>query len=94
MRKLWLVQNSYIDSLVRRFNPPILEEYPPTPLLEPAADNEVPTRQNIRLYQYLVGSCLYPTVMTRPDSSKVVSMIAAHLQKLTNAHINAAKYAI
>ena len=56
-RKLWLVQDSYIESLVKRFNLPIPRKYPSTPLLsklEPADDDEVPSRQDILLYQQLL----------------------------------------
>ena len=83
--------------MVKRFNLPILGKYPSTPLLsklEPVTDNKMPSRQDILLYQQLVGSYLYPTVMTRPDGSKVASMLATHLQKPTKAHIEAAKHAI
>ncbi|KAI3120209.1 hypothetical protein CBS147326_9557 [Penicillium roqueforti] len=86
-----------LKCLVKRFNLPILGRYPSTPLLsklDPAGEDEVPSRQDILLYQQLVGSYLYPTVMTRPDGSKAASMLATHLQKPTKAHIEAAKHAI
>lgn len=96
-RKIWLVQDSYIDSLVKRYNLPILENYPTTPFqgrLDPAPDDYVPPRQDILLYQQLVGSYLYPTCMTRPDGSKAASMLATYLSKPSKAHIEAAKHAI
>ncbi|RDW86563.1 uncharacterized protein DSM5745_03205 [Aspergillus mulundensis] len=97
-RRIQLLQDSYIDSLQAKYNLTAPSRIPKTPLptekLTPAPPDYTPTKQDILLYQQLVGSFLYPTTMTRPDASKAASELAQHMMRPTKTHIEAAKYAI
>src|SRR5450432_4365028 len=72
-RKLWLVQDSYIDKLAEKFNI-TANKVPKTPL--PSAElipfDRIATPQQIHGYQQRVGSINFSIVITRLDVSKLV----------------------
>ena len=74
--KLWLVQDSYIEKLVERFNingPPAKTPLSPQELhtFEGTA-----TPEQILGYQQRIGSCLYAAIQTRPDISFTVAKLS------------------
>ena len=90
-RKLWLIQDSYIDKMAGKFNI-TANKVPKTPLpsieLVPYEGNA--TAQQIYGYQQRVGSLNYAAVITRPDISKAVSKLSEFLQNPSPLHIAAA----
>ena len=90
-RKLWLVQDSYIDKMAEKFNI-TANKAPKTPLpsteLVPYEGNA--TAQQIYGYQQRVGSLNFPAVVTRPDISKAVSKLSEFLRNPSPLHIAAA----
>ena len=92
-RKLWLVQDSYIDKMAEKFNITTSNnKTPKTPLpsteLVPYEGNA--TAQQIYGYQQRVGSLNFAAVVTRPDISKAVSKLSQFLQNPSPTHIAAA----
>jgi hypothetical protein len=90
-RKLWLIQDSYIDKLGERFNCATVVKPPKTPIMT----NLVPitgtaTPQQIYGYQQKVGSLNFAAIISRPDISKTVSKLLEFLQNPSPNHITAA----
>ena len=90
-RKLWLVQDSYIDKMAGKFNIKT-NRGPKTPLpsIELVPHDGTATAQQTYGYQQRVGSLNYSAVITRPDISKAVSKLAEFLQNPSPIHITAA----
>jgi Reverse transcriptase (RNA-dependent DNA polymerase)/Pol polyprotein, beta-barrel domain len=90
-RKLWLVQDSYIDKMAEKFNI-TANNVPKTPLpsTELVPYEGTATAQQIYGYQQRVGSINFPAVVTRPDISKAVSKLSEFLQNPSPQHIAAA----
>ena len=92
-RKLWLIQDSYIDKLADRFNITSSKKPPKTPLpsteLVPYEGNATP--EQIYNYQQRVGSANFSATITRPDISKAVSKLSEHLQNPSPQHIAASQ---
>src|ERR1700722_3710854 len=90
-RKLWLIQDSYIDKLAEKFNV-IANKVPKTPLpsTELVPYNRIATAQQIYAYQQRVGSINFAAVITRPDISKSVSKLSEFLRNLSPLHVAAA----
>jgi hypothetical protein len=81
-RKLWLVQDSYMDTLAAKFN---LEHAAKalTPV-HVTARNFIPHQQNsspneILPYQKKIGSAIYPGVITCPDIAYAAGLLACLL---------------
>lgn len=80
-RKLWLVQDSYINKVVSRFH---LEHAPmaycpltTTSPIKPFSGQA--SAENIHLYQQKVGSVLYSSVISRPDIAFAASRLRQYL---------------
>ena len=89
-RKLWLVQDSYIEKLADKFN--ITSNWTPkTPIssTELTPFDGTATAQQIYAYQQRVGSVNFPAVITRPDISKSVSKLSEFLMNPGPKHIDA-----
>ena len=89
-RKLWLIQDSYIEKLAGKYNITVnLNRVPKTPLpsteLVPFEGNA--TAQQIYGYQQRVGSINFSAVITRLDVSKSVSILSEFLQNPSPTHI-------
>jgi hypothetical protein len=90
-RKLWLVQDSYIDKLAGKFNI-TANKTPKTPLpsTELVPYDGTATAQQIYGYQQRVGSLNFSAVITRPDISKAVSKLSEFLRNPSPQHVAAA----
>jgi hypothetical protein len=94
-RKLWLIQDSYIDKLRERFNVNTAGKIPKTPIamdLIPYTGTATP--QQIYGYQQKVGSLNFAAIITRPDISKPVSKLSEFLKNPSPAHHAAADQAL
>jgi hypothetical protein len=90
---LWLIQDSFIEKVVNKFD---LDQksggrYPAVPLVENslAQSAEDPNHQRTQLYQQLVGSLAYISTFTRPDVARAHSVLAQHLQNPGQKHLSA-----
>ena len=90
---LWLIQDSFIEKVVNKFD---LDQksggrYPAVPLVENslAHSTEDPNHQRTQLYQQLVGSLAYISTFTRPDVARAHSVLARHLQNPGQKHLSA-----
>jgi len=93
---IWLIQDSYIDKVVKKFS---LDQtsggkYPAVPLVENTLvqSSEEQNYQRTQLYQQLVGSLAYISTFTRPDVARAHSVLARHLQNPGQKHLSAAKH--
>ena len=86
-RKIWLCQDSYIESLVETFHLQS-SKYPHTPMLtdelHPYEGQASP--QEIYSYQRKVGSVQYAATITRPDASRTVQKLAEFLTNPSPQH--------
>jgi hypothetical protein len=92
LRKLWLVQDSYIDKLAERFNIMVKNKPPKTPLpsTELIPYDGTATAQQTYAYQQRVGSVNFAAVISRPDISKSISTLSRFLQNPSETHLAAA----
>ena len=92
LRKLWLIQDSYISKLAEKFNITCKNKPPRTPLppTELIPYDGTATAQQIYAYQQRVGSINFAAVISRPDISKSVSMLSHFLQNPSEKHLTAA----
>jgi hypothetical protein len=93
---IWLIQDSFIDKVVNKFD---IDQksggrYPAVPLVENGLplSTEEPNHQRTQLYQQLVGSLAYISTFTRPDVARAHSVLAQHLQNPGQKHVSAAKH--
>ena len=97
-RTISLSQQSYIDTIIRRFN---LHEAKaiPTPIVPGIsysskggpADKTEAARMDKTPYRQAIGSLMYVAVTTRPDISFAVSMLSQFLENPREAHWEAVK---
>jgi hypothetical protein len=93
IRKLWLIQDSYIDSFAQKYKVSNTSN-PKTPLPAIALipyDSQT-TQQQIYGYQQRIGSLNFLGVFTRPDIARACSKLAEFLQNPSPQHIAAAKH--
>ncbi|KAI1000382.1 hypothetical protein K3495_g7810 [Podosphaera aphanis] len=91
-RKMWIVQNGYIDRISKSYNlqasltkiSPLAPDYDMSPNLGPKL-----TADLIQNFQRKVGSAIYAAICTRPDIALAVSMCADHLINPAIRHIHA-----
>ena len=91
-RKMWLVQENYINRISKTYNINSTKQIM-TPL---AVDYDMSRNEDeklsshlIQLYQRKVGSAIYASICTRPDIALAVSMCADHLLNPAVRHLNA-----
>jgi len=90
-KKLWLCQDSYINSIAARYN--LTERAPvftPLPMEELQKYDGVATPREIHLYQQKVGSSGYATTITRVDAAKATAKLAQFLTNPGPQHQQAA----
>ena len=88
LRKLWLVQDSYIDYIVRKFG---CEHLPRayTPITHIPRKNLSKIRATARqMLEYLsrIGSVIYPSVVTRPDIAFACSVLSSFSSNPSQEH--------
>ncbi|KGO52525.1 hypothetical protein PEX2_081360 [Penicillium expansum] len=89
-KKLWLCQDSYIESMAMKYNL-VTARNVGLPLgIEPLVPYDgVATPSQIHGFQAKVGSAQYTTTITRPDAAKATSKVAEFLTNPGPKHINA-----
>lgn len=93
-RKLWILQDSYIDKLQKRFNITIIKApRAPIPAGLTAYDGKATTEQ-IFAFQQRTGSLNWPAVITRPDIARAVSKLCQFQLNPSPDHIRAAEQAL
>ncbi|KAI1663301.1 Pol protein [Pyrenophora tritici-repentis] len=95
-KKIWLMQDSFIDKVAAKYN--IAQEstkYPAVPLVDGniGLSTEEPDEQRTKLYQELVGSLAYIATYTRPDVAQTHSELSRYLQNPGQKHVSAAYHA-
>src|SRR5436309_16142097 len=87
-RKLWLVQDSYIDKIAKKYNITLSTKPPKTPL--PTTDlvpyEGIAIAQEIYAYQQRIGNMNFNAIITRPDISKTMSKLLEFLQNPSPIH--------
>jgi hypothetical protein len=91
-KKLWLVQDSYVDGLCAKFKVDTTSKTPKTPLpTTPLLPFEgTATEEQIYAYQQRVGSINYPAIITRPDIARAASKLSEFLQNPSPDHLQSA----
>jgi len=93
---IWLIQDSFIDKVVNKFDLDLKSggRYSAVPLVESALaqSGEEPNHQRTQLYQQLVGSLAYIATFTRPDVARSHSVLARYLQNPGQKHVSAVKH--
>ena len=95
-RRLWLCQDSYIESIATRFNLICDGLAPTTPIgtqhLVPNED--IANHAFTHLYQRKIGSILYPAIITRPDIAFTAARLSSFLTNPSPDHMAAANRCI
>lgn len=95
-RKLWLLQDSYIDKLADKFNITI-DKVPKTPLPSQtpmARYDGTATASQINGYQQKVGSAIFSATFTRPDITKATSDLSRYLQNPGPEQLHAVQHCL
>ena len=94
-RKLWLVQDSYIQKLAERFHITVTKP-PKTPLpsVELVPYEGQATASQIYSYQQRAGSINFAAIITRPDIAKAHSKLSEFMQNPSPAHATAIEQAL
>ena len=94
-KKLWMIQDGFIKSLVSRFHledaASIETPMDPHQVLEKAHEDYAEDKNLREQYQSLIGSLLWPSIITRLDISFAVTMLSRFLGNPTQEHLSAAK---
>ncbi|KAI0993915.1 hypothetical protein K3495_g14269, partial [Podosphaera aphanis] len=91
-RKMWLVQEGYIDKIKKSFHltnsgrmlTPLAPDYDMSP-----NKGEKLSAEQIQIYQRKVGTAVYAAICTRPDIALAVSICADHLLNPAMRHLHA-----
>jgi hypothetical protein len=91
-RKLWLIQDAYIDKVATQFGIKLTGRSCNMPMSENWLERsmEGPNAARTKLYQQLVGHLRYLNCCTRPDCSRSHVILACHLTNPGEAHMRAA----
>jgi hypothetical protein len=95
-RRIWLMQDSFIDKVAAKYNiAQTSRAYPVVPLVDGniGPSIEDPDEQRTKLYQELVGSLAYISMYTRPDVAQTHSELSRYLQNPGQKHVSAAYHA-
>ncbi|KAL2887454.1 Retrovirus-related Pol polyprotein from transposon TNT 1-94 [Ceratocystis lukuohia] len=94
-RKMWLTQTKYIEKMAIELDMaanrsrPIGAPISSWETLEPKRPEEKAADKGA--YQSLIGTLMYPSVMTRPDISFATSYLSQHISDPAERHLDAAK---
>ena len=91
-RRIYLIQDSFIDKVTSKFEINASNRATGAPLVEDylEASTESQNDQRTRTYQQLVGSLAYISTFTRPNVARAHSVLARHLQNPGQKHLSAA----
>jgi hypothetical protein len=94
-RRLWLCQDSYIESIAARFNL-VDDRAPATPMgtHQLVANEDIADHATTHLYQRKIGSILYPAIITRPDIAFTAAKLSSFLSNPSPDHMAAANRCI
>ena len=97
-RKLWLVQDSYIDKIAARYNittpiKPLSTPLPSTAVMLVPYEGQA-TPDQIYAYQQKVGSVNYAASFTRPNITRSVSKLSESLRNPSEQHLQAVNHLI
>ncbi|KAG0153443.1 hypothetical protein PDIDSM_5296 [Penicillium digitatum] len=89
-KKLWLCQDSYIESMTNKYNLVTTRKVGSPLGVEPLVPYDgVATPSQIHGYQAKVGSAQYATTISRPDAAKATSKVAEFLTNPGPKHMDA-----
>jgi hypothetical protein len=94
-RKIWLVHDTYIEKITKKFE--LLDgKCPSTPLpgLELRKYEGQASKRQIKEYQEKVGSVLYTAIMLRPDVAFAASILSQFLTNPGPEHLTAVNWTI
>ncbi|KAI0995092.1 hypothetical protein K3495_g13089 [Podosphaera aphanis] len=95
IRKIWLVQDSYIEAMAKEFDinvENIKNVSMPLPAVPLYRNTGQAIAREINRYQKRVGKLNYPAVITRPDIAQGVSKLSEFLQNPSKKHMEAAEH--
>lgn len=93
-KKLWLIQDSFIDKVAAKHQLNSDKRYPDFPMRDnylPPSEEETDARRT-KEYQQLIGSLAYIATFTRPDVARAHSVLARHLTNPGQRHLAAARH--
>jgi len=94
-RRLWLCQDSYIESMAARFDLTCDSALATPMALQPLVPNESnDNHASTHLYQRKVGSILYAEIITRPDVARTAARLSNFLTNPSAEHMVAANRCI
>ena len=94
-RKLWLVHDTYIEKITKRFD--LLDgKCPSTPLpfFELKKNDGQASKGRIKQYQERVGSVLYTAIMIRPDVAFAAAQLSRFLTNPSEDHFAAVNWTL
>lgn len=91
-RKIWLLQDAYIEKIVQKYGHSSRHAKTPLPTYPLERSNDQASTSQIKYYQGLIGHLQYPAVITRPDIAMSTSQLAEHLQNPSPRHLQAAEH--
>jgi hypothetical protein len=89
-----LSQEAFIDKILERFqmndsHPTLL---PIDPSIRLTKEDSILEAEEHRLYKYIIGSCMYLVICTRPDLAYPVSYLSQFVAAPSKSHLTAAKH--
>ena len=94
-RKLWLLHDTYIEKIARKFDKATGKcASTPLPIQEFHKHEGTASRAQIKEYQEKVGSILYTAIMIRADVAFAASLLSRYLTNPSSEHLAAADHCI
>lgn len=97
LRKIWLVQDSYMYTMIKKLNIDIQnQKFPSTPLptIVLYKNKEQATAREIKRYHKILGKFNCPAVITRPDIAHGASKLSEFLQSPSKEHLESAEHMV
>ena len=97
-RTIYMVQDGYIKRLAERFklegSIPVATPLPPNCKLQKADEGYEANKGTVHYYGQLVGSLMWPSIITRIDTCYAACQLAKYLTNPSAQHISAAEHCI
>jgi hypothetical protein len=94
-RKLFMIQDSYIQKIQERFQiAPSIYIKTPLPTYDLVKNEGMASESQIKAYQNRVGCLTYAAIISRPDIAKAISKLAEHQQNPSAQHLEAANHCL